>query len=165
MMMAQAQHNLDWRGIMAPGGAWSALVRTGSDPETVARHCGGVAYLAAPYAEQAQARRSWQINLSAMVSVMAARELLRLTSVRVSAVCPTVLRAEALHVAGTVDGAQVDPLDHAFWADWSIPFLIAARIVVVPAISGWQRCPMVARDVQWALDHNVPVHLYAGAVA
>ena len=70
-----------------------------------------------------------------------------------------------MHVAGTVDGVVVDPLDHQFWAAWSEPFLVAARLVVVPSIGGWQRCPMVARDVQWALDHNVPVHLYAGAAA
>lgn len=163
--MAQARHSLDWPGIMAPGGAWSALVRVGSDPGMVARHCSGVAYLAAPYAEQAQARREWRIERSTMVSVLASREILRLTLARVSAICPTVMRAEAMHAVGTVDGAEVDPLDHDFWAAWSAPFLVTAKILVVPAIRGWQRCPMVARDVQWALDHNVPVHLYAGLPA
>lgn len=162
-MAAQARQMLDWSAIMARGGAWAALVRCGSDPQIVAAHCSGLAYLATPYAEHAQARRKWQIERSTMSSVMASREVLRLTQVKVSAVCPTVMRAEALHVAGTVEDAGVDPLDHEFWAAWSVPFLLAARIVVVPPIRGWQRCPMVARDVQWALDHNVPVHLYAGA--
>lgn len=162
--MPASKQKIDWPGLMGRDSAMSALITAGSGPETVAQFCGGLAYLAAPYADRAAARRKWQIERSTMFSVLAARELLRLTRVKVSAICPTVMRAEAMHVAGTVDGDAVDPMDHDLWAAWSAPFLVASSIVVVPAITGWQRCPMVVRDVQWALAHNVPVHFYARAV-
>jgi hypothetical protein len=161
--MVTGNHSVDWRRVMAPQGSASALVRVGSDPAQVARHCSGIAYVAAPYDAHAGQRRKWQIDRSTMMSTLAAREVLRLICARVSAICPTVLRAEAMHAAPTVKEAAVNPLDLDFWANWSAPYLNACGIIVVPDIRGWQRCPMVARDVTWALDHNVPVHIYAGA--
>lgn len=155
------KHGLDWRRVMATGGAHSALVRVGSGPDDVARHCVGLAYLAAPYDGQAGSRRNWRIERSTMMSVLASREVLRLTCLNVSAICPTVLRAEAMHAAATVDEVSLDPMDTGFWGKWSQPYLNASAIVAVPEITGWQRCPMVARDVAWALERNVPVHIYA----
>ena len=156
------QQEFDWRGILAPQGAYSALVTTGSRPAKVARHCAGFAYVAVPYDAEARIRADWRIDRSVRQSVLGARELARLHVHGVAAICPTVQRAEILHSA-TTHGLGIAPFDAEFWGAQSLPFLNAAGVIVVPDCQGWSRCPTVWRDVGIALRRNLPVHFYAEA--
>lgn len=154
---------IDWRPILNPKGHWSALLTLSSSPDRVRRHAVGMVYLSAPYQFEAQIRGVWRIEASVRASTEAAIEVAQLAACGVTAVAPNVMRAEVAHAAKVVDGAP-DPLDAAYWAEWSLPILRLARLLVIPAIPGWDRCPMIWRDLRHALAHNVPVHLYAGPV-
>jgi hypothetical protein len=153
----------DWPEILAPLGRWSGLVLAGSSAEIVHREAphGGVAFLATPYTGEVQLKRVWRPQRSALMSALAAREMLRLYLAGVSAVCPVLQLAEMCHASGLVDGAALDPLDDAAWAEWSRPLLEAAALIVVPNLQGWSRCPLILRQVQWALGRGLPVHVYA----
>lgn len=159
--MALDQVEIDWRGVLRLHGG--GLLIAASRPSRVAQHCVGFAYLAVAYDLEAQIRKDWRIERSTRQSVLAARELSRLYSAGVTAVCPTIQRAEILHAASTLTG-KIDPFDAAFWGARSLPLLNVASIVVVPDVQGWNHCPMVWRDVSIALHHNVPVHIYAGGL-
>lgn len=162
--MARAQ-GIDWRPLLAPGGAHAVLVHAGSGPARVARHRGGrLAFVAAPYAQEVQDPRGWRADLSVRLSLLAAREVMRLRVEGVVALCPVLMQAAMLDAACLVPDAP-GPEDAAGWADWAQPMLEAAGVVVVPDIPGWQRCGAIWGQVQWALRRNVPVHVYAGAAA
>lgn len=154
-----APAQIDWHGVIARHRG--SLITTGSAPVQVARHCAGFAYLAVAYDLEVRLRKDWRLERSTRQSVLAARELAFLYAAGVTAVCPTVQRAEILHAAWTI-ADKPDPFDAKFWGARSLPFLNAANIVVVPNVQGWERCPMVWRDVNIALQGNVPVHLYYG---
>lgn len=152
---------IDWVGLILQHRG--SLIATGSSPKQVARHCNGFAYVAVAYDLEASIRKEWRIERSTRQSVLGARELAFLYEAGVSAICPTVQRAEILHAAATLSN-RPKAFDAQFWAARSLPLLNAAAIVVVPDVQGWARCPMVWRDVNIALQHNVPIHLYAGGV-
>jgi hypothetical protein len=155
---------MDWRAVLAPGGRWSPLVTAGSSPARAARHAVGLAYLAAPYAREVALRGDWRLERSVRMEMLAEIELARLWQAGCVAVCPAVQRAGMAGVAGMA-GLTVDPLDDAAWEPLATPLRHAARLVVVPALQGWDRCPAVWADVQWALSCNVPVHVYAERAA
>lgn len=158
-----AEGRIDWRPVLAPAGRWSALVRAGSSPAEAARHCAGFAYLSVPYHHGSQIRQAWRIERSVRVTLQAAIEEARLADCGITAISPAVHRAGIAH-AGALTEDSPDPLDRRFWDDWSQPLLNAAALLVVPAIAGWDRCPTVWRELRFALRHNLPVHVYGGAV-
>jgi hypothetical protein len=151
---------MDWRAVLAPGGRWSGLVTTGSSAARAARHAAGLAYLAAPYAAEVALRGVWRPDRSVRVQMRAEIELSRLWQAGCVAVCPVVQRAGMAEVAGLA-GLTVDPLDDAAWAPLAEVLRGAARLIVVPELRGWDRCRAVWADVTWALERNVPVHVYA----
>ncbi|MCA2012414.1 DUF1937 family protein [Cereibacter sphaeroides] len=151
---------IDWRPILNPKGQWSALVTLGSSPARVHRHAAGMVYLSTPYQLQAQIRGFWRIDASVRASTLASIEVAQLAAAGVTAIAPQVIRAEIAHARELVEDAP-DPLDAAYWAEWSLPILRLARMLVIPALAGWDRCPLIWRDLRHALAHNVPVHLYA----
>lgn len=153
---------LDWRAVLAPNGRYSALVHLGSSPAKVARHCSGLAYLAAPYSSEVTIRQSWRIERSARVETWALHERTRLLAAGVTSVCPTIDRAGMSYTAGMMQGGALDPMDADLWARWSQPMLNVSALIVVPEIDGWNRCPDVWAAVVWALDRNTPVHVYGG---
>lgn len=161
-LRALSPGRIDWAAVLDTRGRWSALVTVGSSPERAARHASGIAYLAAPYHEAAQLRGAWRIERSVRASTLASYERLRLADCGVTALCPAVDMAEMAH-ARVLFPDGPDPLDRRFWSAWATPVLSAARLVVVPEIEGWECCPMVWSDVVFALVHQVPVHVYAGA--
>lgn len=150
---------IDWRPVLAPGGAWSALVHAGSSPALAARHCAGFAYLSVPYHDGSQIRQAWRIERSVRIAMCASIEEARLAEAGITAICPAVNRAGIAHAAALIDDPP-QPLDARFWAAWSQPILTAARLLVVPGIDGWDRCPTVWRELRFALRHNMPVHVY-----
>ncbi len=156
-MARQAQ--MDWRAVLAPGGRWSALVTAGSSPARAARCASGQVYLAAPYAREVALRGDWRLERSVRMQMQAEIELARLWQAGCVAVCPAVQRAGMAEVAGLA-GLTLDPLDDAAWAPLTEVLRQAARLIVVPAMQGWDRCPAVWADVVWALEHTVPVHVY-----
>jgi hypothetical protein len=151
---------MDWRAVLAPGGRWSPLVTAGSSAARVARTPAGLAYLAAPYATEVALRGDWRMERSVRMVTLASIEMARLLRAGIIAVCPTVQRAEMAQVA-RLAGIVLDPLTDPVWADLATALRNAARLVVVPAIQGWDRCPAVWADVIWALERNMPVHVYA----
>jgi hypothetical protein len=154
----------DWREVLRPGGVWSALVTCGSSPARAARHAAGPAYLALPYATEVALRGDWRLDRSVRLEVRGLAEVARLWAAGCTALCPAVQRAGIAAVAGVV-GLAVDPLDDAAWSPLALALRGACRLVVVPDLRGWDRCPQVWADVCWALDHNMPVHVYAGGRA
>jgi hypothetical protein len=152
--------NPAWREVLQPGGPWSPLVVTGSSPDRVSRHADGLVLLAAPYL--ARLRDTWRYEQSVRASVMASIEMARLAGCGVTAVAPALLIAEIAHARTLVEDAP-DPLDHRLWSDWARPLQVAARLVVVPAIDGWDRCPLVWDSVRMALARNKAVHVYGPA--
>ncbi|WP_068305322.1 DUF1937 family protein [Pararhodobacter sp. CCB-MM2] len=150
---------IEWEPILAPKGVWSALVTPGSSPDRVHRHAAGMVYLSTPYQLEAQIRGAWHIDASVRASTLASVEVARLAAAGVTAIAPSVMRAEVAHARVLVEDAP-EPLDAAYWAEWSMPILRLARLLVIPAIAGWDRCPLVWRDLRHALAHNVPVHVY-----
>jgi len=117
--------------------------------------------LSAPYFSEAVIRDQWRMERSVRASMFAAIEVARLAALGCCAVAPAMVIAGVAEAGALLD-TPLDPLDLRFWAEWSHPLLSAASMVVVPEIDGWQRCPLVWRDVVFALEHNVPVHLYGG---
>lgn len=152
----------DWSALRAADGPFCELIRLGSSPELVRDNAAGLAYLAAPYAGVVHIRNAWRMDRSVRLSAMASIEVTRLAMAGVTAVCPAVQIAEMCH-AGSMLAERPDPLDCAFWTQWSWPLLNCAKVVVVPDFDGWDRCPQVWSDVRHALRYNLPVHLYAGA--
>ena len=154
---------MDWQSVLAPEGRWSALVRAPSWPELVSRHCCGLIHLAAPYINTAALRDQWRMDRSVRASMRAAIEVARLAALGCTAISPAIVLGEIGH-AGVVMDEPLDPLHLPFWRAWSQPLLNAASMVVVPAIDGWDSCPLVWHDVCFALGRNMPVHVYARGV-
>lgn len=152
---------IDWRPVLAQGGRWSALVRAGSSPAEAARHCVGFAYVSVPYHDASQIRQAWRVEKSVRVTLQASIEEARLAESGITAICPAVHRAGIAH-AGMLVEEMPQPLDGRFWDSWSQPLLAAARLLVVPDITGWDRCPTVWRELRFALCYNMPVHVYGG---
>ena len=163
-----ATNQPDWPAILAPGGRWSALVRTGAGPVDVPRQ--GLAFLAAPYlAEILAGTGKWTAWRSDLMSVAIGRELERLRRAGISAVCPVAMQAWMM-TAGLLTGSEVNPLSPpgpapadpapADWADWARPFLLAAARIIVPDVQGWDRCPVVLDQVRCGLERNLPVVIY-----
>lgn len=155
-----SQSVINWPRLLAPGGAASALVVRGSSPARAARHCAGVAYLSVPYAGEVALRGEWRMERSVRLSALMSIELARLLRAGCVALCPALQRAE-LALAATLPIDAPGALDGAVWADVAVRLRNLAVLVVVPNIRGWDRCPGVWADVDWALQHNVPVHVYA----
>lgn len=152
---------IDWRAVLQPRGPWSALVTVGSSPARVAESAVGAVYLSVPYALEAQIRGTWRVEQSVRASVLAAIEMALLAASGCSAQCPAILMAEVAHARVLVEEAP-EPLDQRFWMDWSQPLLNAARVLAIPSLPGWDRCPMVWRDLRHALTYSLPVHVYGG---
>lgn len=151
----------DWGPVLARDGRWSALVRTGSRPRLVPR--GGIAFLAAPWLGEVSIKQEFRPRRGVQMEHVVAREMLRLMSAGVTAICPVLLQSAMTWASPLVSGS-VDPLDSAAWEAWARPFLNTASVVVVPDVQGWDRCPAVWSQVSWALERNVPVHVYAARV-
>jgi len=151
-----------WAEVLAPGGAFSPLVVLRSSPDGVARAHRGWVLMAAPYLSEVKLRDAWRYERSVRASVLASVEVARLAECGVTAVCPAITQAEIAHARDLL-AAPPDPLDLGWWASWCAPLMVEARTVVVPAIDGWQRCPLVWRMVATALGQNARVHVYGGA--
>lgn len=153
----------DWAAILSPSGRWGRQVRAGSSPDLIRREMpgGAVAFLATPYAAEVHLKKVFRPQRSALMSTLAAREMVRLYLAGVTAICPVLQLAEMCHAAGLVDGALVDPLDSAAWAQWSRPMLESSTVLVVPDLQGWARCPLIALQAGMALSLGRPVHVYA----
>lgn len=161
MTRAQA---IDWRPLLAPRGKWSSLVRVGSSPARVAHHhAGKPAFVAAPYIEECHDARGWRVDLSVQQSLLIAREVLRLRLSGVTGICPVLMLASMCEAGMLVPDAPA-PADRAGWDEWAQPILHTAGQLVVPDLPGWNRCPLIWRQVQWALAHQVPVHVYAAGL-
>lgn len=154
--------HLDWREVLAPRGRWSALVTAGSSPARVRRQAVGLAYLAVPYATEVALRGVWRMERSVRLLTEASLEIARLAAQGVAVACPNAARAEICQ-AGPLAGVVLDPLDDPVWQQLADVQRHAACLLVVPALSGWDRCPAIRADVAWALAHNRPVHVYAEA--
>lgn len=154
---------MDWRAVMAPGGRHSALVTTGSSPLRVARNAVGLAYLSAPYAGEVALRGDWRFDRSVRILTCVSREMLRLAKAGCYALSPVMQQAEMAQVAPLArqEGIEVDPLADPVWRELAVRMRQVCGLVVVPDLQGWDRCPAVRADVAWALERNVPVHLYA----
>ncbi len=154
-------HPPDWPAILAPGGRWSALVRTGAGPGGVAP--GGLVFLAAPYLAEVEIWGDWRGWRSFMMGAAIARELDRLRRAGISAICPVLMQEwmmQAAQLAAPPEEAVRDaPAD---WQAWARPFLHAANRIVVPDVHGWDRCPLVLDQVRWGLERNLPVVVYGG---
>lgn len=151
---------MDWRAVLAPKGRFSALVTAGSSPARAARHAMGLAYLAAPYAGEVALRGDWRFDRSVRILSLVAIEMARLLKAGCVSVCPVLQRAEMAQV-GRLAGVDVDPLADPDWPGMAVVLRNACGLVVVPAVQGWDRCPAVWSDVVWAIEHDVPVHVYA----
>lgn len=156
---------IDWRPVLRPSGPWSTLVHSRSGPAVVAGRCPGIAYVACPYGEESKVRQAWRIERSVRVAAQAAIEVARLAVCGCTAICPVLSVAEISHARLLIGEDAPDPLDARFWSGWSQPLFTASAVLVVPDISGWDRCPSVWRDLCQALAHNMPVHVYGGASA
>lgn len=154
------RRRINWGPILKPKGPWSPLVNVGATPAKVAKRCAGIVYLSTPYIEAAQVRGVWRVERSTRASVLASVEACQLASLGCTSLSPAVLMAEMAHARVLFEGGP-DPLDRAYWEEWTQPFLSAASAVVVPAIEGWDRCAVVWRDLRYALGHNLPVYVYA----
>ncbi|MCL4069019.1 DUF1937 family protein [Pseudomonas sp. GX19020] len=153
---------IDWGAVMMPKGRWSALVETDTAPARVAQYASGQIYLAAPYPLAVRGRQAeWKPALSERIALLAAREILRLMQLGVSAVCPVQMRA-GMCIASPLVDEPPPALDPHVWQDWAIPMLAVSRMVVVPDIPGWSVCPEVWATAVWALNRNIPLHIYAG---
>lgn len=151
----------DWPAILAPGGRWSALVRTGAGPGDVAP--GGLAFMAAPYlAEILAVKGKWSGWRSDLMGVAIGRELDLLRRAGISAVCPVAMQAWMMTAAPLVEDAPATEAGPApaDWAAWARPFLFAAARIVVPDVQGWDRCPVVLDQVRYGLERNLPVVVY-----
>lgn len=156
----------DWPAILAPRGRWSALVQTGSTPALVARHAAARAvFLAAPYLSDVAIRQEWRVERSVRLGLMAAREVMRLRLLGVTALCPVVMQAAMCEAACLLPEGPEAMMDRAGWDDWSAPMLGASNLIVVPDIQGWDRCPAILGQVASALGRNVAVHVYAGGAS
>jgi hypothetical protein len=151
----------DWREVLRPGGRWSALVVTGSGPAQAARCATGLAYLALPYAGEVALRHSWRMERSVRLQAEAAMAAAALMREGCHVICPVLQRASIAAVAGLA-GLEVDLLDDPVWTQMACALRNGVRLMVVPDVRGWDRCPAIWGDVTWALDRNMPVHLYAG---
>src|SRR5690606_32616652 len=130
----------DWGPVLARDGRWSALVRAGSRPRLVP--AGGIAFLAAPWLGEVSIKQEFRPRRAAQLELVVARELLRLMSAGVTAICPVLLQGAMTSATPLVSG-NVDPLDAAAWEAWSRPLLTGCSVIVVPDVQGWDRCPTV----------------------
>lgn len=156
------ESRIAWYHLLPRDSRWSALVSTGSTPERVARGNAGLAFVAAPYQSEVQIDGQWQSERSTHLSILAALEMLKLHNAGVSAICPSLQMAEMCHALSLLDEAP-DPLDPHRWKGWAWPMLHAAKLVVVPQLPGWEKCPVIWAQALWALERNIPIHLYAEA--
>lgn len=149
-----------WPELLRMAPWWPGLLHPGATPASVARVASGLVYLATPYSLQATDPRNgrWRRDWSDALARAAALEAVALAREGLTAVSPIVQSAA---MCNALDG--LDPLDERLWARWCQPMLDAARAVVVPDIPGWRRSLGVWREVIWALEHNMPVHVYGRA--
>jgi len=159
--MGRPQPIPDWPAVLARGGRWSALVRAASRPAAVPQ--GGLAFLAAPYLAEVSIRAEWRADRAARMGMAIARELIRLRAHGVTAVCPVLIQDWMMTAAPLAHGLVVGQ-SREDWEAWARPMLHASQVLVVPDLQGWDRCPTIRAQVGWALDHNLPVHVYAGRV-
>lgn len=160
-MRAGAIRDLDWGAVLDPRGPASALVVTGSDAGRVARVCAGWAYLAVPYAGEVALKASWRLERSVRFVNLAGMAAAQLTEAGCDVLCPVIQRAVISHAAGLAR-VDLDPLRAEAWDRLADRMRGVASVVVVPDLQGWDRCRAIWADVAWALERDVPVHVYAG---
>ena len=150
----------DWGKLLSAPGRWPGLLHAGATPESVARVASGQLYLATPYSLQVTnpVTGRWVRRWSEQVARGAALAQADLAMRGVTAVSPISQSAAMCHI-----DSRLDPLDERFWARWCDAILWASRAVVVPDLPGWRHSLGVWREVVWALDHSVPVHVYGRA--
>lgn len=148
------------------------LLLLGESPQGVAEMFGpdgfGFVYLATPYSKRAVDRDGrWSLGESGRLEAEAAREVARLKLVGVSAFSPIALSCSVVHatlnpfsIKAKPDPAH-DPMDAACWLTWCMPFLLAARAVVVPDLPGWDQSEGIKAKVTEALGAGMPVILYS----
>lgn len=162
----------DWGTIMAASERGELrLLMLGETPQSVAEMIGaeGFVYLATPYSRRAVDRLGrWSLGQSGQLEAEASREVGRLKAAGVSAFSPIAASASVVHatlnpfsIYPKPDPAH-DPLDAAAWLSWCLPFLAAARAVVVPDLAGWDQSDGIRVEVAEALRRDLPVMLYAG---
>lgn len=155
------RHFQSWPQLMRMAPVWPGLLHLGATAESVARAASGQVYLASPYTLQVIDPRTgrWSRARSRTLAAAAALHAGLLARRGVTAVSPIVLSAAMCHLPAT----ELDPLDERFWAGWCQHLLAVSRAVVVPDIPGWRQSLGVWREVIWALERNMPVHIYGGA--
>lgn len=160
-----------WSSLMQAARRGDALgIRFGADPAYVADviGTGGFVYLATPYSKRVKDRLGhWELGLSARVAAEAAVEVGRLKDAGVSAFSPIALSADVVHATLQMriraePVPRHDPLDAEAWLRWCMPFLTAARAVVVPDLMGWDQSHGIREEVLAAVEIKLPVILYAG---
>lgn len=175
-------HPFDWGALMAAAlrGEMRALM-LGETPRGVAEMINpdgfgpdgfGFVYLATPYSKRAVDRHGvWSLRESGRLADEAAKEVARLKLAGVSAFSPIALSSAVVHATlnpfsiKTRPDPRHDPLDAACWLTWCMPFLRAARALVVPDLPGWDQSNGIKAEVTEALRLGMPVMLYAeGAV-
>lgn len=151
-----------WDRLLSPDHPKAPLVHAGATPVRVANYSAGLVYLATPYTREVLSGGKWSYEKSVTLSTLASRHMVMLMRERVTAISPIVMASEAMHAQCSVGGRRLDPLDQEFWSEWCRPLLHAARAVVVPNIPGWERSLGIWSEVAFALEHNMPVFVYAG---
>jgi len=155
---------MNWAAVMAPQGRWSGLVTVGSSAAEVGRHCSGLAYLAVPFAVEIDSQADWRGDRSVRMSALASIEMARLLRAGCVAVCPALQRAE-ISLASLLPIDAPEPPAPVPWEAVAAGLRNVSRLIVVPDLPGWNRCPEILGDVVWALAQGLPVHLYAGGAA
>ena len=150
----------NWLQLLRQAGRYPGLLHVGASPDTVARIASGQIYLASPYSLQVTdpVSRRWSRWRSREMAASATLHVAALASRGITAVSPIIQSAAICDLL-----TEFDPLDERFWGAWCQPMLDASRAVVVPDIPGWRESLGVWREVVWALDRNVPVHVYGRA--
>lgn len=159
-----------WPMLMAAGAQHrvSPLLHVGCDLDRVARHAtAGIQYLATPFSKAVRAEGGGYCQTAAFdMAARAGCHARALSLAGVTAISPIIQAVEmcSSRPAAGPGAARPDPLDLAFWETWCRPLLFACRSVIVPDIAGWSTSVGIWREVVWALDRNMPVFLYAGAM-
>jgi hypothetical protein len=150
--------------------AWGALMNVsdwgrdpklhfGATPETVARDCDGLVYLATPYSKLAVDKAGrWNRVESMMAAERAARHAVRLCALGVTAISPIVHAAALCHASNAID-----PLDAMFWTRWCAPLLAASTAIVIPDIPGWDTSDGIWHEACAGVAMGLSVHVYARA--
>ncbi|SPJ27645.1 DUF1937 family protein [Falsiruegeria mediterranea] len=146
----------DWPALERAVKRGQISARLDASTAAAAHHLKGqLVYLSCPFARSNRDDLDQFDRLAVLdFEVRAARWVKLLAVLNVPAACPAAMRCQML----TADMEnELRPLDGAFWAEFSRPFLFAAGAVVVPPMPGWRLSREVWADVCWALQSNVPV--------